>query len=725
VIAVDVPRDARLAARAATAASAIPAWAWLAGLVCLSVAIRFLLARRDPAPWIFVDEIIYSELGRSVGSGTSFAIREVPTGTAYGVVYPLLIAPAYAIFDSLPTAYAAVKLINAVLVSLAAVPAYLLARRLVGRWPALLAAVLVLAIPGLLYSGVVMTENAFFPVTLTAVWLMVRALERPTPLAQLAALAAMVVAFYTRTQAVALVAAYPLAIVLFSALEGRDRQGRVLSSATVAALARYRTTWGVLAAGIVAVVALQAVRDRPLTGLLGVYQVAAEEDRLRPAQVLRWFVYHVAELDLWLGVVPFAALCLLAAHAASRRAPAALRSYACVAVATVLSLAVVVSLFNASIANTRIEERNLFHVGALFMVAVAWWVGSVGQRRRTAGVAVAIAAAAALPGVIPFGQYINVSAISDTFGLLPLWSALEQVPLSFAELGAVVAVAAIAAAAVCALVPARLVLVLPLLVLGWLAVSQYAIEQRTHTFSAGKLAEGVRREVDWIDRTVGGEADVTAVWTGAPAPEAIWLNEFFNRSVRGVVHLTAAGPLPGGLPATAVAPDPATGRLLDASGQTVRAQFALADAATVLGGEEIARDEARGMALVRVDGPLALRQQVGGVYGDTWSGPEATFTRYGCAGGTVEVVLFSDAGLFQQPQTVVAFAGDREIARTAVDPAGAAVPFSIPLVPSEGQCTIRLVVSPTAVPAAVGRGPDSRELGVHMVGFTVFAEGAP
>jgi hypothetical protein len=129
VIAVGVPRDSRLASRAAALVSAIPAWAWLASLVCLSVAIRFLLARRDPAPWIFVDEIVYSELGRSVGSGASLAIRDVPTGTAYGVVYPLLIAPAYAIFDSLPTAYTAVKLINAVLVSLAAVPAYLLARR--------------------------------------------------------------------------------------------------------------------------------------------------------------------------------------------------------------------------------------------------------------------------------------------------------------------------------------------------------------------------------------------------------------------------------------------------------------------------------------------------------------------------------------------------------------------------------------------------------------------
>ena len=50
---------------------------------------------------------------------------------SYGVVYPVLVSPAYRAFSSVPDAYAAAKGINSILMSLAAVPAYFLARRVV------------------------------------------------------------------------------------------------------------------------------------------------------------------------------------------------------------------------------------------------------------------------------------------------------------------------------------------------------------------------------------------------------------------------------------------------------------------------------------------------------------------------------------------------------------------------------------------------------------------
>ena len=48
---------------------------------------------------------------------------------------------------------------------------------------------------------------------------------------------------------------------------------------------------------------------------------------------------------------------------------------------------------------------------------------------------------------------------------------------------------------------------------------------------------------DWIDRTVGSNAKVAAVWTGNTDKFTIWENEFFNRSV-GTVYATGP-PLPG------------------------------------------------------------------------------------------------------------------------------------------------------------------------------------
>src|SRR5439155_14460280 len=102
---------------------AVPAWAWLAGIVVLSAGLRFLLARRIVAPWIMVDELIYSELAKSFAAHGHFAIRGASAGGSYGLVYPALLSPAYRLFDSVPDAYQAAKAINSVLMSLAAIPA--------------------------------------------------------------------------------------------------------------------------------------------------------------------------------------------------------------------------------------------------------------------------------------------------------------------------------------------------------------------------------------------------------------------------------------------------------------------------------------------------------------------------------------------------------------------------------------------------------------------------
>ncbi|MBA3427689.1 MAG: hypothetical protein H0U07_03845, partial [Actinobacteria bacterium] len=45
----------------------VPApWAWLAGIVVASFLLRAWLARGMVAPFIMVDELIYSELARSI-----------------------------------------------------------------------------------------------------------------------------------------------------------------------------------------------------------------------------------------------------------------------------------------------------------------------------------------------------------------------------------------------------------------------------------------------------------------------------------------------------------------------------------------------------------------------------------------------------------------------------------------------------------------------------------
>ena len=159
----------------------VPAWAWLTAIVAGSVLARAILVRGIVAPFIIVDEVIWSELARGIADAGKPLLRDQPD-PGYSVVYPLLISPAYALFDSLPDAYAAVKAVNALLMSLAAVPAFFLARRVARDGLALLAAVLTVAVPSLAYTGTVMTENAFYPLFLLVVLVLVIVLERPTPL---------------------------------------------------------------------------------------------------------------------------------------------------------------------------------------------------------------------------------------------------------------------------------------------------------------------------------------------------------------------------------------------------------------------------------------------------------------------------------------------------------------------------------------------------------------
>ena len=78
--------------------AAIPDWAWLAGIVALSCALRLWLVRGMVAPFVFVDEAIYTELARSLADSGSYAVRETPV-SGYSLLYPALIAPAYAAFE--------------------------------------------------------------------------------------------------------------------------------------------------------------------------------------------------------------------------------------------------------------------------------------------------------------------------------------------------------------------------------------------------------------------------------------------------------------------------------------------------------------------------------------------------------------------------------------------------------------------------------------------------
>ena len=382
---------------------------------------------------------------------------------------------------------------------------------------------LAVALPSLAYSGVIMTENAFYPLFLVVVLQLVLVLERPTVTRQIVLVALLGLAYQTRPQAVALAAA-ALTAPLVQGLLGRRVR---------AALVAQRTLYAIAGAGVVLVLGLQLVRGQSLSSLLGAYAVAGEGG-YHVGAVLRYFLYHVAELDLYLGVAPVIAAALLVV--CRRNTDARLDAYLAAAISVSFWLLLLVATFASKFAS-RVQERNVFYLVPLVLIALLVWIDRGAPRPARATAAAAIVAAA-LPGTLPFARLIDFPAISETLMFLPLWELVDH-GLRAEDVSAIVVPAAVAAAALLLFLPQRLVLALPVVVLAYFLVALIPIEQRVTDLSQRSLYSGISNpHRDWIDRAVPGGAEVSVLWTGEGNVYNVWENEFFSRSV-GTIYSIA------------------------------------------------------------------------------------------------------------------------------------------------------------------------------------------
>lgn len=694
---------------------AVPGWAWLSLLVAVSFGLRGMFALRDPSPWIFPDELFYSDLAKSFAATGHFALRENPGTGGFGVVYPTLIAPAWALFTRVPAAYEAAKLINALVMSLAAVPVYVLARRLAPTALALGAAALTLALPGMIYTGTIMTENAFFPVFLFWVLAVVLALERPTAVRQLAAVGLTFVAYLTRNQGAVLAPALVTAVIAFVLLEAWSDDLR-FARAVVSRAAAFAVTWLALAAGIGAFLALQVGRNGKTlsNALLGPYSTLTDSSYSVHA-ALRWALYHLAELDLATGVLPFAAF-LLVLGAALRRRPPSLeaRAFAAVAASASVWLVLEVAGFASTPFGQQIQERNLFYLEPLFLIALLAWAGGLLTRWRAA-TGVAALVSVALVAVVPYDSFLSPKIYSNAVGLLPLLRAEQHGWVAPSHLRTAVILVALAFALLWVLLPRRWALAAPALVLVYLAAMNSPVEGLTSQASRDARFGGISVARDWIDQAVGTKPQVAAIWSNSPDVNfvTLWGNEFFNRSVGPVYNLAGA---PDGLPQQTAGFDAVTGSLHDGAGTILRSPYVLADRSLTIAGEPVATDPDVGTMLYRVDGPIRLALGTVGIYRDGWSGPGAIYTVYGCKGGTLLVALLGDRGINPHRQKIVAIDTDtrRLLARTGARP-NKLTRFSVPVPSGHRVCRVSFTVTPTAIPSETIGSPDTRVLGIRFL----------
>ena len=197
----------------------------------ISTAVRAIGATAHLGPTLYPDEYIYTALSRSLATSGRPLIRgQVAHFPA--LLDPLLAAPLWAIAPA-QVAYHLVQVENALFMSLAAIPVYLLARALDFRPPySLVCAAFAVAIPDLAYAGRTLADPIAYPLALAALYAAVVALQKPTARRQIAFLVLAALATFARVEYVVLVPAFVGALLVT-----RRRQSLTTHRLTLAAVA--------------------------------------------------------------------------------------------------------------------------------------------------------------------------------------------------------------------------------------------------------------------------------------------------------------------------------------------------------------------------------------------------------------------------------------------------------------------------------------------------------
>ena len=627
----------------------IPALWLLVALVAVSTIVRAWAALRIPTPWIAADEMIYAELGRSLWETGRLDILGANT-PFYSLVHPALIGLPLAAFDT-ALGFDVARMLEALAMSLTAVPVFLWGRRLMDERWALAAAGLTLALPAFAYTGLLMTETVFLPAMTLAAWAAANALERPTPRAQVLLVGAVALAVLTRLQGLVLVPAVVLAALLFAASQ------------------RSTTPLRRLAPGLAALVVLGALWS--LTVAFGAYGPAGET-QYDVADALRFVLYHAADAVLFTGVVP---ACAVAFMALRPPPDPAVRAYLAVTIAFGAGLVAEVGLF-ASRYVGRLAERDLLATAPLLFLGLALWASLGAPRSRWAKFVVPLAAAA-LVLALPLGRLVHRAALPDALTFVPAWEA--------GEVEAVVWTFLISASVAAALVRGRAVVAVPVALAALLlTTSFFAARLVEREASAQRTAFFGAAAPDWVDRTATG--DVAYFYDGDPYWNGVWSYVFWNRDVRRVYVLQSAKRVPGPLPQARVDPFP-FGELDDRPPPYVLASTAFTFAGEALGSVDQVGLFQRGLVLWRVEPPLRIRTILTGVQGSGDIYGPASLTAYGCIGGTFELTLIAKGSpvtvrLESGPTTVERTLAPEEIWRPSVPAAGESGVCALALTPT-------------------------------------------
>jgi hypothetical protein len=572
----------------------------LAGLIVGFVVLYTALAWTVDVPRVHPDEVRYLIAASSLAEGEGLGLRGEEYG--FGPLYAGVLALIIWLTPDLVVAYDWFKAANALFFALTAVPVYLLARRVVRPWWALLAAGLSVAIPSSISVATVMTESLSYLTSALALLAIALAIEQTTVARQLAVLGAVGLAFATRPQFAALYLSWLVALgllwMLMPTRRPRSRSDLIALWPSVLPVAL----------GVVAFGARVLAGSSPSESLGAYWELWRGYD---PLAVAKWFVYHLADFTVYLAVVPVAVTpIVLSVYFRRARAGAEREAgfFTLFAAANVIGLLVVAAFTSTPWGYDRLHDRYAFYLLPLWLIVFVVWLAE-GLPRPLIATATGVAIALALPVILPFRQLANEAGIDTVPGALWVWIESQTAgpgPLSGTRL---LLLFVVCLAATLLFVPRRFAFVFPAIVFGVLAVTAtFAWERIIDAPEDAVFAGGLERA--WIDDRLGDDSSVTKLYlesdacpSSAITRHALFLTEFFNATVDRAAYIGDSVPDGIPLPRVDVAAD---GTLQLASGEPLVADYVFTQPGIELDGRPLATGTNAGLVLWEVRNPVSV-----------------------------------------------------------------------------------------------------------------------
>lgn len=587
--------------------------AWLVPLVAIfgavaAVAVWQAIERQSPT--IFSDELELTQISRAIADHGAPERRTV--AYEFTTLVPWLTAPFWWI-GSVAGAYEAIRVFQALVMAATVFPAYGIARFVVSRPWALVAAALSVAVPALAYAPILKEEPFGYTASAIALLLLIRLVASPTRVSVVVGLVGALVAAAVRTQLLVLVLVWAVAVVTVAWRSEVMRRRRAGWGAW-----EWMAAWLGAGFALVAVYVLAAGASAEVR--------TATTDRV--GELWRLGIWALGAWAIGVGMLP--AIALLAALDRPRavRSTPRVAAFVTVSAATVVATAAYAAIKAAALSavlGPLIVERNVVYLTPLAAASLVcvlshrdsrWW-----SIAAATGVVVFLVDRTPLELRFPYYESHGVAIMS--------WASTELRwdPETIRTVRWVVALAA--GALLLLLCVSRRMARRPATIaagalvaatLAWGITAEIHADKGERAFAASFAARTPDPRT-WVDdATAGKEVTVLGQEMGRD-PTDLWLTEFWNRSVVHVWSVDGTGPGPG----PTLTPDLArTDGTLSANAET---PFALALPGIDLVGDVLAT--VRGARVVRLEGGvLRLRSSQSGIGEGAWTGPTAAFNRF-------------------------------------------------------------------------------------------------